>query len=188
MVAASIVPGAHIILKNVGINPTRRGVIDILEKMGADILVENESLHCQEPRGDIQVRYSGLKGVEISGDIIPNIIDEIPVLTIAAAAAKGTTVIKDARELRVKESDRLATMAENLKKLGVKIEERPDGLLIEGGSRFNGGKFDSFGDHRVAMSLAIAGLIAKEKVIIENTECISTSFPDFEKTLLQISQ
>ncbi len=188
MVAASIVPGAHIIIKNVGINPTRRGVIDVLTKMGADIQVENESLHCQEPRADISVRYSGLKGIEIGGSIIPNIIDEIPVLTIAAAAAKGTTTIKDARELRVKESDRLSTMGENLKKLGVKIEERQDGMLIEGGATFSGGVFDSHGDHRVAMSIAIAGLIAKEKVIIENTECIATSFPGFEKLLLQVSR
>ena len=154
--------------------------------MGADITIENQSTISQEPRGDIHVKTSRLNGIEIGGDIIPNIIDEIPILAVAAACAKGKTVIKDAFELRVKESDRIKTMSDNLKKLGVKTEEKEDGMIIEGGSTFTGGTFDSFGDHRVAMSLAIAGLVCKDNLIIENTECIATSFPGFEKIIASI--
>jgi 3-phosphoshikimate 1-carboxyvinyltransferase len=180
MAAAAICPGSKVTLKNVGMNPTRTGIIDVLHRMGAKIEVENEIILSNEPRADITVSYSDLKAVELGGEIIPRIIDEIPIIAIAATQAEGRTVIKDAKELRVKESDRIARMAELLRGLGANVEETQDGMVIEGKTDLSGGSFDSHGDHRIAMSAAIAGLISKDGVIVENTDCINTSFPGFE--------
>ena len=183
MVAASIVPGSDLTIKNVGVNPTRTGVIDILLAMGADITLEQRREHAGEPVADIRVRYRKLRATEIAGDVVPRAIDEIPVLAVAAACAAGTTIIRDAAELRVKESDRIATMAGELKKMGAAVAERPDGMEITGRDMLNGASCESHGDHRVAMSLAVAGLAARGETVVRNTAWIETSFPGFESLL-----
>jgi len=183
MAAASVIPESRLLIRNVGLNPSRTGIIDVLLEMGADIEVQNETVICAEPRGDILIKSGKLNGIELSGGIIPRIIDEIPVIAVAAAKASGTTTIRDAKELRVKESDRIRTVASELQKLGVKVEELEDGLIIHGGSKFKGAICDSHGDHRIAMALAVAGLAAEDEVVIEDTDCIETSFPGFEKVV-----
>ena len=179
IVAALIVPGSEIRLRGIGVNPTRTGCIDILKNMGARIELENLRYMCGEPVADIIVRSSRLKATAIGGDLIPRAIDEIPVLCIAAACAEGTTVISDAAELRVKESDRIATMCSELKKRGVSADEQKDGMIITGSESLSGGVCQSHGDHRIAMSFAIAGLIAKNELAVEDCDCINTSFPEF---------
>ena len=186
MVGASILDGSEIMIKDAGLNPARTGIIDVLKKMGASINVSNIRDRSGEPVGDIYVRSSCLKGIEISGEIIPRVVDELPVLCVAAAVADGETLIKDAAELRVKESDRIAVMAECLSAMGVKVEVFDDGMRITGGKRLKGAICNSHGDHRIAMSMAIAGLVADGETIIEDTECIKTSFPRFEETLRNI--
>lgn len=183
MVAASIVPGSDLLIKNVGVNPTRTGVIDILRSMGAGIRLEDEREEAGEPVADIRVRYRGLKATTVSGGVVPRAIDEIPVLCVAAACAEGTTIIRDAAELRVKESDRIASMAAELRKAGVAVRELPDGMEIQGVGRLKGCVFRSHGDHRIAMSMAIAGLAADGETVIKDTEWINTSFPGFESIL-----
>ena len=186
MVGASIVSDSDVVIKDVGINPTRTGIIDILMKMGASIEILNQRKMGAEPAGDIRIKSALLKGVEIKGDIIPRCVDELPVICIAAAVAEGETVIKDASELRVKESDRIAVMAECLSRVGVEVETYPDGIRIKGGRGFKGTVCNSHGDHRIAMSMAIAGLITEGEMTIEDTECINTSFPEFEETLRKL--
>ncbi len=183
MVAASIVPGSDLLIKSVGVNPTRTGIIDVLMKMGADISLEKQRDQAGEPVADIRVRYRKLHGVQIGGNVIPRAIDEIPVLAVAASCAEGKTLIKDAMELRVKESDRIATMAAELRKMGAIVTELPDGMEISGGDSLIGAICDSHGDHRVAMSLAVAGLAARGDTIVRDTEWIETSFPGFEQLL-----
>ncbi len=183
LVAGSIVPGSELTVSNVGLNPTRTGIIDVLRSMGAKIEISNEKLISEEPRGDVTVRSGELKGTTIGGDLIPRLIDELPVIAVAAARAKGKTVIKDASELRVKESDRIAAVCGMLKKMGAKAKETPDGMIIEGPCLLKGAEIESLGDHRIAMSAAIAGLAAKNEMTIENTECIETSFPGFKELL-----
>jgi len=186
MVGASIVSDSDVVIKDVGINPTRTGIIDILMKMGASIEILNQRKMGAEPAGDIRIKSALLKGVEIKGDIIPRCVDELPVICIAAAVAEGETVIKDASELRVKESDRIAVMAECLSRVGVEVETYPDGMRIKGGMGLKGTVCNSHGDHRIAMSMAIAGLITEGEMTIEDTECINTSFPEFEETLRKL--
>ena len=186
MVGASLIEGSEVVIKDVGINPTRTGIIDILRKMGASIEISNQREMGAEPAGDIRIKSALLKGVEIKGDIIPRCVDELPVICIAAAVAEGETVIKDASELRVKESDRIAVMAECLSRVGVEVETYPDGIRIKGGRGFKGTVCNSHGDHRIAMSMAIAGLITEGEMTIEDTECINTSFPEFEETLRKL--
>lgn len=183
MVAAAVVPGSDLLITNVGVNPTRTGIIDILRKMGADITLEKERDQAGEPVADVRIRHRPLRAVQINGDLVPRAIDEIPVLSVAAAYASGTTVIRDAAELRVKESDRIATIAAELRKMGVQIKEHPDGMEISGGSALAGARCDSHGDHRIAMSLAVAGLAARGETTIAGTEWIDTSFPGFEGLL-----
>lgn len=183
MVGAILLPGSHIRLSGVGLNPTRTGVIDILKRMGAEIEIENLREENNEPLGDIIVRGSRLKGITIGGEIIPRVIDELPILAIAATKASGRTIIKDAQELRVKETDRIRALSTNLSKMGGEVEEREDGLVIQGACQLKGARIDSFGDHRMAMALVIAGLIARGGTIVSNTECIKTSFPEFEEIL-----
>jgi 3-phosphoshikimate 1-carboxyvinyltransferase len=190
MVAAAIVEDAEVELLNVGINPTRTGIIDVLTMMNVDFSIHNLREEGKEPIADIIVKSSNIKACEISGDIIPRLIDEIPVIAILAAQAKGTTVIKNAEELKVKESNRIATTVNMLKGLGVNVEETDDGMIIEGleGKDFPGNDasiivIDSKGDHRIAMSSAIAGLHSAKPVEILKSEFVNTSFPSFFKYL-----
>ncbi|MGD1807422.1 3-phosphoshikimate 1-carboxyvinyltransferase [Dapis sp. BLCC M126] len=186
LVAAAIVPGSELVIENVGVNPTRTGILEVMEMMEADIIQENQRVVAGEPVADLRVRYSRLKACEISGSIIPRLIDEIPILAVAAMFAEGTTVIRDAAELRVKESDRLAVMATQLQKLGARVTELPDGLEITGGISITGTDVESDGDHRIAMSLAIAALNADGITNIHQAEAASISYPNFAKTLQQI--
>jgi 3-phosphoshikimate 1-carboxyvinyltransferase len=186
LVAGAIVPGADLLIENVGVNPTRTGVLEALEMMEADVTRLNERVVAGEPVADLRVRHSKLKACEIAGDLIPRLIDEIPVLAVAAAFAEGTTVIKNAEELRVKESDRLAVMATELRKMGARITELADGLEITGGYPLQGAEVDSFTDHRIAMSLAIAALNAQGQTTINRAEAASISYPDFVSTLTAI--
>ena len=183
LVAASIVPGSELTIENVGVNPTRTGILDALEMMGADITLENAREVAGEPVADLRVRHAQLKACHLCGDLIPRAIDEIPILAVAAVFARGTTVIQDAAELRVKESDRLAVMATQLNRMGARVTEHPDGLEIEGGTPLTGTEADSHDDHRIAMSLAIAALMATGTTTIRRAEAASISYPDFVDTL-----
>jgi len=186
LVAAAITPGADLTVENVGINPTRTGILDVLQRMNANIVLENERTVTGEPVADLHVTHSALTGCTIEGDLIPKLIDEIPILAVAAAFAQGTTTIRDAAELRVKESDRIAVMASELSRLGAAITERHDGLDIEGGHPLTGGTVDSYTDHRIAMSLAIAALNASSATTIHRAEAASISYPDFVPTLIEV--
>jgi 3-phosphoshikimate 1-carboxyvinyltransferase len=188
LVAAAIIPDSELVIENVGINPTRTGILDVLEQMGADISLENQRLVTGEPVADLRVKSSPLKGCTFGGEIIPRLIDEIPILAVAAAFAQGTTRIQDAAELRVKESDRLTVMATELGKMGAKITEFDDGLEITGGNGLIGAEVDSYTDHRIAMSLAIAALGAKGTTQIHRAEAASISYPSFIATLEQVCQ
>jgi len=187
MVAAAIVPGSDILIRNVGVNPTRTGVIDILKQMGADITLDDPREQAGEPVADIRVRSGALRAVRIEGEVIPRAIDEIPIVSVAAAYAAGTTVIKDAAELRVKESDRIAAMATELRKMGATVKELPDGMEITGAESLAGAVCESHGDHRIAMSLAVAGLAARGETVVRDTEWVETSFPGFERMLKQVA-
>lgn len=184
LVAASIVPGSCITLRRVGLNPTRTAIISVLQRMGADITISD--LHEEsEPYGDITVRYvPRLEGTEIQADEIPNLIDEIPILAVAGACAEGITSIRHAAELRVKESDRIATTAGNLRSMGGVVVEYDDGMEITGGKRLKGCVLDSYGDHRIAMSFLVAGLVAEGETTLLHCENIATSYPGFEEHLL----
>jgi 3-phosphoshikimate 1-carboxyvinyltransferase len=193
MVGATIVPGSDVTLRQVGINPTRTGLMDVMRKMGADIEVLNQREEAGEPVGDLRVRSASLKGVTIGAELIPKTIDEFPVLCVAAAVADGDTVISGAEELRVKESDRIATMSGELRAMGALVEERTDGMVIRGlGQGGENGRLkasssaQSHGDHRVAMSLAIGGLTAEQSMTIADTGCVDTSFPNFKEALAQL--
>jgi 3-phosphoshikimate 1-carboxyvinyltransferase len=179
LVAASIAPGSDLTLTHVGINPTRTGVLNILSLMGADITLRNEREVGGEPVADIHVRYAPLKGIEIPGEQVPLAIDEFPALFIAAACAQGRTVLRGAEELRVKESDRIASMAEGLTTLGIVNEVLDDGIVIEGGT-LGGGVIRTFHDHRIAMSFAIAALRAQDEVRVLDCDHVATSFPGFD--------
>ena len=187
MVGASILKGSDVIVRDVGLNPTRTGIIDVLKKMGALIEIVELRDPEGEPVGDVRIVSAPLRGTEISGEIIPRLVDELPVICIAAAVAEGETLIKDAAELRVKESDRIAVMAECLTLMGVDVETSDDGMRIRGNRQLKGAVCSSHGDHRIAMSMAIAGLVAEGGMTIEDTGCIKTSFPRFEEMLQQIS-
>lgn len=178
MLAAVLAKDADIQILSVGVNPTRTGVIDILQAMGGDIKLENPRLLGKEPVADIRVRSSELRGGSIDPSLVSLAIDEFPVLFVAAAAAKGKTEFSGIGELRVKESDRIAAMAEGLRALGIQVDESPDGAVVYGG-RFDGGTVQSHGDHRIAMSLAIAGSVASGPVVVENVAAVDTSFPGF---------
>ena len=182
LVAAAAHPRSRLLVKNVGLNETRTGVLAVLVRMGAHVreIVENEEA---EPIGVIEIQGARLKGTVIEGKEIPNVIDEIPILAVAAALALGTTTIANASELRVKETDRLAAIATNLRAMGGQVSETEDGLEIVGGVPLHGARLDSFGDHRIAMAFAVAGLFAEGETVITNTECVNTSYPGFFQTL-----
>lgn len=183
MVAGLIVPDSHIIIENVGINPTRTGIIDALRAMGGYVEILNERKSGGELVGDIEVKTSRLKATTLEGSIIPRMIDEIPVFAVAALCAEGTTVVKDATELKVKESNRIATMGEELGKMGVEIEETDDGMIIKGNQKLKGAEVYSHLDHRVAMSCAIAALVADGDTTITDADCVGISFPNFYELL-----
>ena len=176
--AALLVPGSELTLENVGLNPTRTAALDVLKEMGADLTIRIDD-DADEPAGTVTVRHSQLHGTTISGDVIPSLIDELPILATLATQAEGATEISGAAELRVKESDRIAALASGLTRLGASIAERPDGLAIEGPKPLTGGEVESFGDHRIAMSFAVAGLVAEGNVKVRGWSCVETSFPEF---------
>jgi len=193
LVAGAIVPGSELLIENVGVNPTRTGVLEALEMMGADISQENQRTVAGEPVADLRVRCAGattgglpLQGCEIAGDLIPRLIDEIPILAVAAVFAQGTTIIRDAAELRVKESDRIAVVASQLNLMGARVTELPDGLEISGGTPLVGADVDSHTDHRIAMSLAVAALNATGTTTIHGAEAAAISYPDFITTLQRL--
>jgi len=188
MVAALIVPGSELLIRNVGVNPTRSGIIDVLRAMGGNIELLDERTVSGEPVADLLVRASSLHGIEIGGAVVPRAIDEFPVVSVAAACASGETIIRDAQELRVKETDRIAAMVTELSKLGATLEATPDGMIIQGGASLHGAAVDSCGDHRIAMSCAIAALQAGSAVTIHDTGCTATSFPDFWELLSRVRQ
>jgi len=179
LVAAVLVPDSEVIVEGVGVNPTRTGLLDVLRAMGAEVVLENKREQGNEPVADVTVRASDLVGVEIGGDTVVRMIDEFPVLAVAATQAHGTTVVRGAADLRVKETDRIAAVVAELRALGARIDPLPDGFIIEGPTPLHGAAADSHGDHRLAMALAVAGLIAEGKVLIGNAECIADSFPGF---------
>ena len=188
MVSAAIHPNAGIFIRDCGVNPTRTGIIDVLLAMGAKLKIDNKHMEAGEPLADIVVESSELKGIEVGGDIIPRLIDEIPVLTVAACVARGKTVIRDAGELRVKESDRIVTVATELSRMGAKIEPLSDGMVIYGGGPLSGTEVDSHLDHRLAMSLAVAGLVAKGETVIKRAHVAQVSYPAFWQTLQQVAK
>ena len=179
MAAGAVCPSSDVTITNVGINPTRTGIITVLENMGADISILNERTVCGEKVADINVKTSKLKGTVVEGDIIPKLIDEIPVIAVIACFADGKTVIKDAQELKVKESNRIKTVVGELKKFGADIEETDDGMIINGGKTLKGAVIESHNDHRIAMSMAIAALMAEGETTIKNSECVDISFPNY---------
>ncbi len=183
MVAGAMVKNSQITLKNVGINPTRTGILEVLSKMGARFEIVNQKFQNNEPSADIIIYSSQLKGIDISGSIIPRIIDEIPIIAVAATQAKGQTVIRDAQELRYKETDRIRAVVENLKNMGVQVKELPDGLVIEGEQNLIGSKISSYDDHRIAMAFAIAALSATGETMIDNADCVNISYPGFFEQL-----
>jgi 3-phosphoshikimate 1-carboxyvinyltransferase len=186
LVAAAAMPGARVTLPNVGLNPTRTGLLNVLMRMGAQIKEQIQNAG-PEPVGTLMIEEgSRLRGTTIGGSEIPNVIDELPIIAVAGALAEGTTIIKDAQELRVKESDRLAALALNLRAFGVPVEETEDGLIIQGRAPLQGARVNSLGDHRIAMAFSILALFAEGSSLIENTACIATSYPSFERDLNEV--
>ncbi len=180
LVAGAIVPNSSITLHRVGLNPTRTGIIDVLKEMGADLTIENEKIEHYEPVGDITIKTSSLKGIEISGDIIPRLIDEIPIIALLATQASGDTIIKDASELKVKETNRIDTVVSELTKLGASIESTEDGMIIHGQKgNLIGTTVDSYGDHRIGMMLTIAACIAEGQMTLKDPDAIAVSYPMF---------
>jgi 3-phosphoshikimate 1-carboxyvinyltransferase len=186
LVAAALVPGSDVTVERVGINPTRTGLLDVLSAMGASLVVSGEHQQGSEPVADVMVRGSELRGVDVGGDTVVRMIDEFPLLAVAATQAHGTTVVRDAAELRVKETDRIAAVTAGLGAMGARIEPLPDGFIIEGPARLRGAVVDSHGDHRLAMALAVAGLIAEGQTVVEDAECITDSFPGFIELLRKL--
>jgi 3-phosphoshikimate 1-carboxyvinyltransferase len=186
--AVMMVPGSSLLIENVGINPSRTGIIDVVRAMGGRIELQNERVVNEEPVADLLVTHAELRGIEIGGEIIPRLIDEIPVIAVMATQASGRTVIRDAEELRVKETDRIATVASQLSRFGAKVTPTPDGLIVEGATPLTGATIDSMGDHRIGMAMAIAGLAAAGETVIENDEAINVSFPGFADILAHISK
>jgi 3-phosphoshikimate 1-carboxyvinyltransferase len=179
MVAATLLPGSEIRIEGVGVNPTRTGLLDIMRAMGADLTMGGEQVMGGEPVARLSVRGTELRGVEVGGDLVVRAIDEFPILAVAATQARGETIVRDAAELRVKETDRIATTVRELQRLGAEIEPRPDGFAVRGPTPLKGAAVHSHGDHRLAMALAVAGLVARGETVVEDTACIADSFPDF---------
>lgn len=186
LVAGAIVPNSNLTLQNVGLNPTRTGIIDALNEMGTSMMIELDELKSHEEMGTIVVKTSSLKGAVIGGDLIPRLIDEIPIIALLATQAHGKTVIKDAEELKVKETNRIDAVVNELKKLGANITATDDGMIIEGPTPLHGADLQTYGDHRIGMMAAIASLITSSPVTIDNAECISVSYPNFFEQLTSV--
>ena len=186
--AGLIIPNSEILVKNVGINPTRDGILRVAKEMGGDITILNEKISGGEPTCDLLVRSSSLKGITVGGEIIPTLIDEIPMIAVMACFAEGTTIIKDAQELKVKESNRIDTVVTNLKAMGAHIEATDDGMIIEGGYPLHGAVIDSHLDHRIAMSFAVGALGADGETTIEGADCVKISYPEFYESLKKLIQ
>jgi 3-phosphoshikimate 1-carboxyvinyltransferase len=186
LVAATILDGSEVRLRGVGVNPTRTGILEVLQRMGADITVQPLASMGHEPMADLTVRSRPLRGIVIDGALASSILDEFPVLCIAAAAAEGETVIRNAQELRVKESDRIETMAKALRGMGIEIETFADGMSIHGSSQWRGTACETKGDHRVAMSMTVASMRTEGENIIDDMDCINTSFPGFLSLLAEL--
>ena len=184
--AGLLVPGSEILVKNVGINPTRAGILKVCEAMGADITYLNETSAGGEPTADLLVRYSALHGTTVEGDIIPTLIDELPVIAVMAAFAEVTTIIRDAAELKVKETNRIDTVAQNLRAMGGNVTPTDDGMIIEGTGALKGAHINSHLDHRIAMAFAIAGLAAEGDTVIGDSQCVDVSYPAFFETIAQL--
>jgi 3-phosphoshikimate 1-carboxyvinyltransferase len=183
IVAGLLLADAAVTCAGVGVNPTRTGVVDALRRMGGDITFQREVMAGAEPVADLEARASSLRGAEFGGDDIVRMIDELPLIALAASQAHGRTVVRDASELRVKETDRIATIVSELGNVGVDVQARPDGFVVDGPQRVRGGECESHGDHRIAMMCAVAGLIAAEPTTVHNVECVNTSFPTFWELL-----
>jgi 3-phosphoshikimate 1-carboxyvinyltransferase len=183
---ASMLPGSEISIEGVGVNPTRTGLLDVLQEMGADVVLHNERMASGEPVADLDVCTSELRGIEVGGDTVVRMIDEFPVLAVLAAQAEGETIVRDAGELRVKETDRIATTAGELRRLGAEIEPRPDGFVVHGPTALVGCAVHSHGDHRLAMALVVAGLIAAGETLVQDVDCIADSFPGFIPTVARL--
>ena len=179
LAAAALAPGSEVMVEGVGVNPTRTGFLDVLRAMGVLVTLENARQQGGEPVADVTVRASDLVGVEVGGETVVRMIDEFPILAVAATQARGTTVVRAAGELRVKETDRIEAIVTGLRALGARIDSHPDGFIIEGPTRLHGATVDSHGDHRLAMALTVAGLVAEGEVVVEDVECIDDSFPGF---------
>lgn len=186
--AALLVPGSEVLVKNVGTNFTRAGFLKVCESMGADITTVDSSIQGGEPRADLLVRSSSLKATTIEGDMIPTLIDEIPMIAVMAALAEGTTIIKDAAELKVKETDRIATVTEALRKMGADITPTEDGMIIKGGETLKGASINSYLDHRIAMAFSIAGLVACGETQIQDSQCVDVSYPEFFSNLEELQR
>ena len=183
LVAAAAQPGGHLLVRHTGLNDTRTALLGVLIRMGAQVREALEEVDQVEPRGTVEITGAPLKGTVIQGKEIPQLIDELPILAVAGALASGPTIIRHAQELRVKESDRIAAIAHNLRAMGAQVIELNDGLEIQGGASLRGARVASFGDHRIAMAFAIAGMFAEGETIVQDVECVRESYPGFEKTL-----
>ena len=186
--AALLIPGSELLIQNVGINPTRDGILKVCASMGAKIEILNSHTCCGEEVADLLVRHSSLKGTVIEGALIPTLIDELPVLSVLAAFAEGTTIIRDAQELKVKESNRLDIMVHHLTAMGADVEPTEDGMIITGGKPLHGGILDSYLDHRIAMAFAVAGMVAEGETEITRADCVDISYPDFYKDLEKLKK
>jgi 3-phosphoshikimate 1-carboxyvinyltransferase len=186
IVAALVTPGSEVVIRNVGLNPTRTGLLDVLHSMGANIQIDALSKRHGEPIGDLTVYSSELFGVEISGELVVRMIDEFPIFAVAAACAKGLSRVRDAQELRLKESDRITALCRELRVLGIHADEAEDGFYIYGGGGISGGVVNSAGDHRLAMAFAVAGLVAQKEVVVLDAEYIAESYPQFVESLMQL--
>jgi 3-phosphoshikimate 1-carboxyvinyltransferase len=186
LVAAALLQDSEIIIQNVGINPTRTGLLDALLAMNADLTLKNQQQDAFEPTADLIIRSADLQAIDIGGDTVVRMIDEFPILAVAATQAQGITHVRDAGELRVKETDRIATVVSQLRTLGANIESHSDGFVVIGPTPLHGAVVDSHGDHRLAMALVVAGLIATGETVVQNTECIDDSFPGFQETLSRL--
>ena len=187
LVAAALVPGSQVTVEGVNVNPTRTGLLDVLREMGAEIVLSGERIQNNESLAGIVVRSSGLVATAVGGDTVVRMIDEFPVLAVAATQAQGQSIVRDARELRVKETDRIATVVEELGKMGAEIEPRDDGFVVTGPTLLRGAVVDSHGDHRLAMALAVAGLVADGETVVQNAGCIADSFPGFEDVFAKLT-
>ncbi|OCS82295.1 3-phosphoshikimate 1-carboxyvinyltransferase [Caryophanon tenue] len=186
LVAGAIVPKSEIVLQNVGVNETRAGIIEVLQQMGANLELQIDDEQAAEPTATLTIRTSPLQGIEISGAVVPTLIDEIPIIALLATQAQGKTIIRDAEELKVKETDRITAVVDELKKLGANIQATDDGMIIEGPTPLHGGSLKSYGDHRIGMMAAVAALITDGEVVLDDAECIAVSYPTFFEHLAHV--